>query len=748
MSAIPYKRLQIDQGTYIKLSFPVEIPEKPAKKPLENVSISEVTDKKRVKYSNKQKPAKVQQKPEKTPQIPAEKTLQKPEETQQKAQRKPQENFANFHFVTDPATRESFSKLASISQKTALFSQDVEQKFSSPTISLENADFFDISQLSFSKFPLLPPNPFEISPAEEAEEIEIVDNMNKKIKIKVSGLSGKTSLRSFEKIPNPIDFSSRQQWFSSQTFANDFKSGYAPIEIQKTQEKDFSQAQSKEKAHFIRKKQSCAAINLKRTCGVSYIKPSESQQLNVSEIFPRLPPLVYQCSSECGEIADISEFEAEFLRVFAPGKLLICSVFEAEDEELREYLQFPQKRPGICRGRVVVARSYKDLWPLFVDKFFIIVHLFQDAEKVVVNWEESAEKLRNPAVLDEILTKSRLQLVIQLKKNLSGKKSYVKTLGTEFNRFLEEKSEDLQDFNENSEILDAACLEKPLKSEKPKEKTHFLTNLMRKLQDFFAKKSPSSSELMEQETNSAVTTRTFEAIANESRCTTAKTSPNKGVCPRNVFGVHPSIVNYLQKEPKMKNIYTCSVRMELYLEENLWKSLDSPRKNRLNGLILFTEDAFQREALQMSNQRIATFESNCAKTAENALESLMFCDSQGLRALKFEDLFGKCAENRKFKEISSFALPLYFISTRDCFAFDLVERKTVLQLPGRPNVLKTEYFFHPKAKPQNFKCFEKEFPDCRVGVTSYTNFFTHEELKMLEDKTFETEIKCFKSRRF
>lgn len=736
MSATPYKRLRIDQGTYIKLSFPAESSENSAKNLSENASFSEPTDKKAAKLAQKQKSEKPVQKFEKPQQI-LESSQQIPAKTQLHSQRKLIGNLENFHFLTDPETRESFSKLARLSAKK-------NSSFFSETLSsncLDLADFFDISQLSFSK--KAPAQALEICLEEEAEEIEIVDNLNKKIKIKVSGLSGKTSLRSFEKIPNPIDFESRKQWFSSQTFANDFKSGYAPIEIQKTQEKDF--AQSKEKAHFIRKKQSCASINLKRTCGVSYIKPSESQQLNVSEVFSRLPPLVYQCSSECDEIADISQFEAEFLRVFAAGKPLLCTVFEAEDEQVREYLQFPEKRPAISQGRVVIARSYKDLWPLFLDKFFVIVHLFHDSEKIVVNYQENEDLLRNPANSQEILKKSRLQLVIQLKKNLSGKKSYVKTLGAEFNSFLEAKSEETQDFNENSEILDAACLEKPLKLEKPREKPHFLSNLMSKLQDFFSK-SASSSEILEQETNSAVTSRNFEAMNCESFCTTAKTSPIKGGDARNFFGVHPSIITYIKKEPKMKNIYTCSVRMELYLEESLWKNLSSEQKNRLNGLILFTEDAFQRESLQMSNKRVAIFESNCAKTAENALASLEICDSKGLRTLKFEDLFGKCAENRKIKEISSFALPLYFISTRDCFAFDLIEKKTVLQLQGRPNVLKTEYFFHPKAKPQNFKCFEKEFPDLRVGVTSYTNFFTHEELKLLEEKTFETEIKCFKSK--
>ena len=60
---------------------------------------------------------------------------------------------------------------------------------------------------------------------------------------------------------------------------------------------------------------------------------------------------------------------------------------------------------------------------------------------------------------------------------------------------------------------------------------------------------------------------------------------------------------------------------------------------------------------------------------------------------------------------------------------------------------KIEFFFNPKALPQNFKSFINEFPDYRVGVTAYTGFFTHEELLELEKNTFETETKCFKRKK-
>lgn len=42
------------------------------------------------------------------------------------------------------------------------------------------------------------------------------------------------------------------------------------------------------KQHFIRRKQT-SNINLKRSCGVSYVKQPESKQENVAQIYEKLP---------------------------------------------------------------------------------------------------------------------------------------------------------------------------------------------------------------------------------------------------------------------------------------------------------------------------------------------------------------------------------------------------------------------------------------------------------------------------
>jgi hypothetical protein len=46
-------------------------------------------------------------------------------------------------------------------------------------------------------------------------------------------------------------------------------------------------------------------------------------------------------------------------------------------------------------------------------------------------------------------------------------------------------------------------------------------------------------------------------------------------------------------------------------------------------------------------------------------------------------------------------MPIYYISTRDSFAFDLIEKITVLSRNGKP-YKKIEYFFEPDNIPDNF----------------------------------------------
>ena len=121
--------------------------------------------------------------------------------------------------------------------------------------------------------------------------------------------------------------------------------------MQKKQEEVFNY-----KSHFIRKKQSSQNVNIKRCTGVSYVKESESQQLNVNHIFKPLPHLVIQASTSCEILEEYDEFIADlyekiFCNVHSDYSLLLAW-FESDDEvKMREYLLYPKKRFEIANNQ-------------------------------------------------------------------------------------------------------------------------------------------------------------------------------------------------------------------------------------------------------------------------------------------------------------------------------------------------------------------------------------------------------------
>lgn len=67
--------------------------------------------------------------------------------------------------------------------------------------------------------------------------------------------------------------------------------------------------------------------------------------------------------------------------------------------------------------------------------------------------------------------------------------------------------------------------------------------------------------------------------------------------------------------------------------------------------------------------------------------------------------------------------------------------------PGRENVIKREYYFTPETVPENYRQvvgLPKDYDvtnieNLRVGVTSYFNFYSNEELKNMEKCIEDTE---------
>lgn len=81
-------------------------------------------------------------------------------------------------------------------------------------------------------------------------------------------------------------------------------------------------------------------------------------------------------------------------------------------------------------------------------------------------------------------------------------------------------------------------------------------------------------------------------------------------------------------------------------------------------------------------------------------------------------------------------IPVTLINTRDCFAFDVKNIESVINMgKGRENVIKREYYFDPSFEnsfPDNFKKVLGLHPNTdmnnienlKIGVTSYENFWS------------------------
>lgn len=110
----------------------------------------------------------------------------------------------------------------------------------------------------------------------------------------------------------------KNEYSESIEFLRDYKSGYTPIDMQKRNNEEVYEGgkdesplkgigKDKTRSHFIRKQQS--TLTLPRTCGVSYIKSSESI-LTQKQPFSPLPPLIFQGSTSCA-IGAIDETQFE-----------------------------------------------------------------------------------------------------------------------------------------------------------------------------------------------------------------------------------------------------------------------------------------------------------------------------------------------------------------------------------------------------------------------------------------------------
>ena len=146
----------------------------------------------------------------------------------------------------------------SINYKKVEFSFDPE-KIKSFDNFLQNSKKFSKKQIKFFKERLS----FFPDKQEELKENLLID-------------VNSDSHNSLDRIVNHFDKSLRIEYAQTLSFQKKFQEEYFPIKMQKENENA-----AVSKTHFIKKKQT--PLNIKRHCGVSYVIPSESKQLNVSD---------------------------------------------------------------------------------------------------------------------------------------------------------------------------------------------------------------------------------------------------------------------------------------------------------------------------------------------------------------------------------------------------------------------------------------------------------------------------------
>ena len=259
---------------------------------------------------------------------------------------------------------------------------------------------------------------------------------------------------------------------------------------------------------------------------------------------------------------------------------------------------------------------------------------------------------------------------------------------------------------------------------------------------------------------------------------------NRGITNEEIM----EIIADIRSEPGV-TLTTMSTRFELYTQEESWKSATSHTKNLLYTFITYAIDALQERfriwtkirkdisaseeehpLLFKKNKDLLSFHSGfkydestlknivplyknlnwnfdpeikeLVNSSEQSHEKHKPANMKLAKDLSVAELLN--VEDQSDREVTSMALPLYQISTRDSFAYDLIEKVTFVNLLGR-KVKKTEYFFDRASYPHNFKSFADKFPDFRVGVTTYNDFYTHKELTQIESKCYETERKFFSS---
>lgn len=237
------------------------------------------------------------------------------------------------------------------------------------------------------------------------------------------------------------------------------------------------------------------------------------------------------------------------------------------------------------------------------------------------------------------------------------------------------------------------------------------------------------------------------------------------------------------KEQSGKNAYTLSMRIELFVNKKSWQGSNLFVKEFLYTFICLTEERIAKLIIYWNSDRLHLNEvlvkDNIAKDYFEMHPFYVLKCSKKIKKINFKIKDFKISKDTlsipsfpkeviDFQELlddnsnlirlinknklevdqaileklgllkSQIILPLYIISTRDCFVFDLNVTESVVNLNGRM-VTKKDFSFYPDNYPSNYYKFQAHSNDYRIGVVTYENYFTNEELCEIEKLVEETE---------
>lgn len=411
--------------------------------------------------------------------------------------------------------------------------------------------------------------------------------------------------------------------------------------------------------------------------------------------------LVYQGTYSTQQITDselITSINNYIHNLFFNQPVLISCFESPDEEEMKDYLLFPYKRIGICK-QVIVVNSIYELWKFAKDRYFLAINLIADP---ILGLRNFSQQEICSLSSEELLIKSDIHVGIMFRKATSGIKSVLK-------------------------LYSSAGMD---------------------LSSTFS----SSHKMLNLDLNSSL----------------------------------PQIIENLSGS----NTTTMSMRIELYVKEYIWKNSSPFSQEVLFSFICQMEETISKMILFWNEERLRFFDSPgkesvlpedtmCYKikvdTFENKCDTLyepvgLDLDKRNLSKYLNSFSTGKSSEFSKdsvaqlriskhnlvplidknivdnssyfavhlAQKLSVNLLPMYIISTRDCFVFDLVVEEKTVEFEGK-KFLRKEFFFNKNNVPANYSKFKAGDGDYRVGVVTYENFFTHEELNEIEKLIEKTE---------